>query len=164
MKVMTTRMFTHTGPRRGDVFAESSFAKQIALAEEGYTKPIIKVGNLKSLRTIADVRDAVRAYFMLLTVKPISGEYYNIGGTYTLEIGDLLNHLISISTIKSKLRIVLDESRLRPIDADLQIPNTKKFHDHTGWKPEISFEKTMSDLLDFWRIKIKNYGNKFLDR
>ena len=164
MKVMTTRMFTHTGPRRGDVFAESSFAKQIALAEEGYTKPIIKVGNLKSLRTIADVRDAVRAYFMLLTVKPIGGEYYNIGGTYTLEIGDLLNHLISISTIKSKLRIVLDESRLRPIDADLPIPNTKKFHDHTGWKPEISFEKTMSDLLDFWRIKIKNYGNKFLDR
>ena len=91
MKVMTTRMFTHTGPRRGDVFAESSFAKQIALAEEGYIKPIIKVGNLKSLRTIADVRDAVRAYFMLLTVKPIGGEYYNIGGTYSLEIGDLLN-------------------------------------------------------------------------
>ena len=65
---------------------------------------------------------------------------------------DLLNHLISISTIKSKLRIVLDESRLRPIDADLQIPNTKKFHDHTAGKPEISLE-TMSDLLDFWRIK-----------
>jgi len=164
MKVMTTRMFTHTGPRRGDVFAESSFAKQIALAELGYTKPIIKVGNLKSLRTIADVRDAVRAYFMLLTINPISGEYYNIGGTYSLEVGEVLNHLISISSIKSDLKIELDKSRLRPIDADLQIPNTKKFQDHTGWKPEISFEKTMSDLLNYWRKKIKNEGNNFLLR
>ena len=83
MNVLTTRMFTHTGPRRGDVFAESSFAKQIALAEAGYSKPVIKVGNLKSLRTIADVRDAVRAYFMLLTINPLSGAYYNIGGTYS---------------------------------------------------------------------------------
>ena len=131
MKVMTTRMFTHTGPRRGDVFAESSFAKQIALAEAGYIKPIIKVGNLKSLRTIADVRDAVRAYFMLLTINPKKGEYYNIGGTYSLEVGEVLKYLISISSIKSDLKIEIDKSRLRPIDADLQIPNTKKFQDHT---------------------------------
>ena len=164
MKVITTRMFTHTGPRRGDVFAESSFAKQIALAEAGYTKPIIKVGNLKSLRTIADVRDAVRAYYMLLTINPLGGEYYNIGGTFSIEIGELLNYLISISTIKSELKIELDESRLRPIDADLQIPNTKKFQDHTGWKPEISFEKTMLDLLNYWREKVKNEGNNFLSR
>lgn len=164
MNVITTRMFTHTGPRRGDVFAESSFAKQIALAEAGFIKPIVKVGNLKSLRTIADVRDAVRAYFMLLTINPLGGEYYNIGGTFSLEIGELLNYLISISTIKSDLKIELDESRLRPIDADLQIPNTKKFQDHTGWKPEISFEKTMLDLLNYWREKVKNEGNNFLSR
>ncbi|MDA8668177.1 GDP-mannose 4,6-dehydratase [Alphaproteobacteria bacterium] len=164
MNVITTRMFTHTGPRRGDVFAESSFAKQIALAEAGYIKPIVKVGNLKSLRTIADVRDAVRAYFMLLTINPLGGEYYNIGGTFSLEIGELLNYLISISTIKSDLKIELDESRLRPIDADLQIPNTKKFQNHTGWKPEISFEKTMLDLLNYWREKVKNEGNNFLSR
>lgn len=164
MNVMSTRMFTHTGPRRGDVFAESSFAKQIALAEAGYIKPIIKVGNLKSLRTIADVRDAVKAYFMLLTVNPIAGEYYNIGGKHTLEIGELLNYLISISSIKSNLKIEVDRSRLRPIDADLQIPNTKKFQDHTGWQPEIPFEKTMLDLLNYWREKIKVYGNNFLIR
>ena len=164
MKVMTTRMFTHTGPRRGDVFAESSFAKQIALAEAGYTKPVIKVGNLKSLRTIADVRDAVRAYFMLLTINPIAGEYYNIGGSHNLEVGELLNHLISISSIKSDIKIQLDETRLRPIDADLQIPNTKKFQNHTGWKPEIPFEKSMLDLLNYWRKKIKIEGNNFLDR
>lgn len=164
MKIMTTRMFTHTGPRRGDVFAESSFAKQIALAEKGYIKPIIQVGNLKSLRTISDVRDAVKAYFMLLTIKPIAGEYYNIGGSYTLEIGELLNYLISISSIKSKLKVKLDRTRLRPIDADLQVPNIKKFQNHTGWKPEISFEKTMTDLLNYWRNKVKTEGNKFLTR
>jgi len=164
MKVMSTRMFTHTGPRRGDVFAESSFAKQIALAEYGYAKPIIKVGNLKSLRTIADVRDAVRAYYMLLTVNPVGGQYYNIGGTYHTEIGELLDYLISISTIKSDLRIELDNSRLRPIDADLQIPNTSKFNKHTGWKPEISFEKTMLDLLNYWRKKVRDDGNVFLQR
>jgi len=164
MKVMTTRMFTHTGPRRGDVFAESSFAKQIALAEAGYTKPVIYVGNLKSLRTISDVRDAVRAYFMLVTVNPIGGEYYNIGGTYSLQISELLNYLISISSIKSKLKIELDKSRLRPIDADLQVPNTLKFEKYTGWKPEIPFEKTMLDLLNYWRNKIKKEGNKFLIR
>jgi GDPmannose 4,6-dehydratase len=147
-----------------DVFSESSFAKQIALEEAGYTKPIIKVGNLKSLRTIADVRDAVRAYFMLLTIKPSSGDYYNIGGTFSLEIGELLDYLISISSIKSKLKIELDESRLRPIDADLQVPDTRKFQEHTGWKPEISFEQTMIDLLDYWREKVKKEGNNFLVR
>jgi len=164
MCVITTRMFTHTGPRRGDVFAESSFAKQIALAEAGYTKPVVKTGNLKSLRTIADVRDAVKAYFMLLTVNPIGSEYYNIGGTFSLEIGELLDYLISISTIKSQLKIELDETRLRPIDADLQVPDTKKFQDHTGWQPEIKFEDTMADLLDYWRAKVKKEGNNFLVR
>ena len=163
MNVMSTRMFTHTGPRRGDVFAESSFAKQIALAEFGYIKPIIKVGNLKSLRTVADVRDAVRAYFMLLTINPVGGAYYNIGGTYSLEVGEILDYLISISSIKADLKIELDQSRLRPIDADLQVPNTKKFENHTGWKAEISFEKTILDLQLLAR-KVKNEGNKFLLR
>ena len=165
MTVMTTRMFTHTGPRRGDVFAESSFAKQIAMIEAGYIKePIVKVGNLNSLRTIADVRDAVRAYHMLLTVNPTAGEYYNIGGTYTCEIGDVLNTLIAMSTMKDDIRIVTDPERLRPIDANLQVPNTNKFFKHTGWKPEISFDKTMSDLLNYWRDQIKTNGGKYLIR
>ena len=160
MKVMTTRMFTHTGPRRGDVFAESSFAKQIALAEAGVIKPVIKVGNLKSMRTIADVRDAVRAYYMLVTVNPIPGEYYNIGGNYSCEIGKLLDDIINLSTIKDELKIEVDQNRIRPIDADLQLPDTAKFKKHTGWEPIVPYDKTILDLLNFWREKVeKNNGN-----
>jgi GDPmannose 4,6-dehydratase len=162
MVVMTTRMFTHTGPRRGDVFAESTFAKQIAMIEAGLQEPIIKTGNLQSLRTYADVRDAVRAYYMLVTVNPIAGEYYNIGGTYTCTIGQMLEKLISLSTVKG-IKSVVDPQRLRPIDADLQVPDTNKFQKHTGWKPEYSFEQTMSDLLEFWRGQLKK-GNLYLSR
>ncbi len=153
MKVMTTRMFTHTGPRRGDVFAESSFAKQIALIERNIVPPVVKVGNLKSLRTFADVRDAVRAYYMLVTINPIAGEYYNIGGQYTCTIAQMLDALIGRSTVKN-IEIQEDPDRLRPIDADLQVPDTSKFHKHTGWKPEISFEQTMSDLINYWRERV----------
>lgn len=164
LKIMTTRMFTHTGPRRGDVFAESSFAKQIALAEAGFQDPVIKVGNLNSLRTVADVRDAVRAYYMLVTINPRPGESYNIGGTYTVTVKGILEYLMSISTISEKLDFVIDKNRLRPIDADLQLPSTEKFNKHTGWKPEISFEETMHDLLNYWREKVSKSGNVFLIR
>jgi GDPmannose 4,6-dehydratase len=157
MTVMTTRMFTHTGPRRGDVFAESTFAKQIAMIEAGLIPPVIKTGNLDSLRTWSDVRDAVRAYYLLVTVNPIKGEYYNIGGTYTCTIKEMLNVLIKMSTFdNTKITIETDIERLRPIDADLQVPNTEKFNKHTGWKPEIPFEKTMFDLLEYWRNRIRN--------
>lgn len=163
MTIMTTRMFTHTGPRRGDVFHESTFAKQIAMIEEGLIEPIIKVGNLDSLRTYADVRDAVRAYYMLVTVNPVSGEYYNIGGSYTCKVKDTLNTLINMSPMKNKIRVEVDPERLRPIDADLQIPDCRKFKEHTGWEPEISYQQTMKDLLDYWRQRIKR-GGKFLTR
>lgn len=161
MTVMSTRMFTHTGPRRGDVFAESTFAKQIAMIEVGMIPPIVKTGNLDSLRTWADVRDAVKAYYMLVTVNPQGGQYYNIGGTYTCSVKDMLNHLISLSTVKD-IKVETDPTRLRPIDADLQVPNTAKFQKHTGWKPEISFEQTMLDLLNYWRERVKK--QQFLTR
>lgn len=163
MKVMTTRMFTHTGPRRGDVFAESTFAKQIAMIERDLIPPVVKVGNLESLRTFADVRDAVRAYHMLVTHNPVPGEYYNIGGTYSCTIGEMLNTLIAMSSAKDRIRVETDPERLRPIDADLQVPNTEKFFRHTGWKPVIGFEKTMRDLLDYWRGRVASNQN-FLAR
>jgi GDPmannose 4,6-dehydratase len=162
MTVMTTRMFTHTGPRRSDVFHESTFAKQIAMIEADLIPPVVKVGNLDSLRTYADVRDAVRAYYVLVTVNPIKGEYYNIGGTYTCKVGDTLNTLISLSARKD-IRYEMDPERLRPIDADLQIPNTAKFTAHTGWKPEIPYETTMRDLLEYWRGRVRREG-AFLQR
>ena len=162
MTVMTTRMFTHTGPRRGDVFAESTFAKQIAMIEAGLIPAVVKTGNLESLRTFADVRDAVRAYHMLVTVNPIPGAYYNIGGTYTCTVKEMLQVLISMSSVQD-IRVETDPGRLRPIDADLQVPNTAKFHAVTGWRPTIPFETTMRDLLEYWRERIRG-GQKFLTR
>lgn len=164
MTIMTTRMFTHTGPRRGDVFAESTFAKQIAMIERRLIQPVVKVGNLQSLRTVADVRDAVRAYHLLVTVNPVGGAYYNIGGTHSCTVGDILDSLLAFSPRKSEIRIEVDPDRLRPIDADLQIPNTAKFEAHTGWKPQISHEKTLRDLLDYWRDRIDKEGDRFLTR
>lgn len=161
-KIMTTRMFTHTGPRRGDVFAESTFAKQIAMIEQELIPPVVKVGNLDSLRTFADVRDAVRAYHMLLTIKPTPGEYYNIGGDHVCTVGEMLDTLLGMSTQKN-IKVEVDKERLRPIDADLQIPDTSKFCNHTGWKPEIKFETTMQDLLNYWRERVTN-GKLFLQR
>ncbi|MCD7909874.1 MAG: GDP-mannose 4,6-dehydratase [Clostridium sp.] len=162
LTIMTTRMFTHTGPRRGDVFAESTFAKQIALIEAGYIPPVVKTGNLDSMRTWADVRDAVRAYYMLVTINPQKGAYYNIGGSYSCTVRDMLEKLLSLSTVKN-IKVETDPIRLRPIDADLQIPDTSKFKAHTGWQPEIPFEKTMEDLLNYWRNKVQSNG-EFLDR
>ena len=162
-KVMVTRMFTHTGPRRGDVFAESTFAKQVAMIEQGLIPPTVKTGNLDSLRTWSDVRDAVRAYYMLLTVDPIPGEYYNIGGTFSCTVGEVLEHLISLSECKDDIKVETEEQRLRPLDADLQVPDTSKFTEHTGWKPEITFEKTMRDLLNYWRERVRA-GRTFLTR
>jgi GDPmannose 4,6-dehydratase len=157
-KVLVTRMFTHTGPRRGDVFAESTFAKQIAMIEQGLIPPVVKTGNLQSLRTWSDVRDAVRAYYMLVTINPIPGSYYNIGGTFSCTVNDMLKHLISISTYNDSIRVETEQARLRPLDADLQVPDTSKFQAHTGWQPKIPFEKTMLDLLDYWRERLKSPG------
>ncbi|MDR2125063.1 MAG: GDP-mannose 4,6-dehydratase [Desulfovibrio sp.] len=157
-KCVITRMFTHTGPRRGDVFVESTFAKQIAMIETGLIEPVVKTGNLDSLRTWADVRDAVRAYYMLVTINPVPGECYNIGGEFTCTVRDMLDHLIKLSTRKGSIRIEREPERLRPLDADLQVPDTTKFREHTGWKPEIPFEKTMRDLLDYWRERVAKHG------
>ncbi|MFH1137574.1 MAG: GDP-mannose 4,6-dehydratase [Pseudomonadota bacterium] len=161
-KCLITRMFTHTGPRRGDVFAESTFAKQIAMIERDLVPPVVRTGNLNSLRTWADVRDAVRAYYLLVTVNPIPGSYYNIGGTYSCTVGAMLEHLLGLSTRKD-IKVETEAGRLRPLDADLQLPDTAKFKSHTGWKPVIPFETTMRDLLDYWRGRVRS-GRRFVTR
>jgi GDP-mannose 4,6-dehydratase len=151
IRTIRTRMFTHTGPRRGDVFAMSFFAKQVAAAELGLAKPMIRVGNLKSVRTFCDVRDAVRAYWILVNKCP-PGEVYNIGGNRTMTIGEALDILLTFSKVRCEVQV--DPQLLRPSDVTLQIPCFDKFRDATGWEPEIPPEKTFLDLLDYWREEL----------
>lgn len=151
IRTIRTRMFTHTGPRRGDVFAMSFFSKQIASAELGLGEPIIYVGNLKSVRTFCDVRDAARAYWILVNrCKP--GEVYNVGGNRTSTIEEALNILLSFST--KKFQVKIDPRLIRPSDVTLQIPCIDKFKNETGWEPQIPLEKTLEDLLDYWRKEL----------
>lgn len=146
MKIITTRMFSYLNPRREDLFA-TSFAKQVALIEKGKLK-YLKHGNLKSTRTLIDVRDAMSAYWYAITKGKI-GETYNIGGEKVLEVGNFLEILKSKSNVKIISKV--DKSLLRPTDVTLQIPDSSKFKSHTGWKAKYSFEESLDMLLDFWR-------------
>jgi len=150
-KTLIARLFTHTGPRRGVVFAESNFAYQIAGIEKKKLPPVLHVGNLDSTRTWLDVRDAVRAYYLLATVDPQYGQTYNIAGDHTCTLRQVVDLLLSMT--KVKIEVSVDANRLRPIDANYQVPDTSKFTEHTGFKLEIPFEKTMQDLLDYWRAR-----------
>jgi len=153
IKTIRTRMFTHTGPGRTMMSAECNFAKQIALIEARKQEPIIHHGNLESVRTWADVRDAVRAYYLLVRkCKP--GEVYNIGGKTTKTIGEMLDYLISLSPMKDWIKKELDPKLIRKSDVTLQIPNCSKFIRETGWQPTYTFEQTMQDLLDWWRENV----------
>ena len=99
-----------------------------------------------------------------MTKDPVRDAYDNIGGTYSCTVGKVLDHLISLSPKRAEIRVEVDPDRLRPIDSDLQVPDTSKFEQHTGWRPEIPFEQTMRDLLDYWRQRIAVEGNRFLAR
>jgi GDPmannose 4,6-dehydratase len=148
----------NTGPRRGDVFATSNFAKQIASIEAGLKPPVVRVGNLDSVRTFLDVRDAVKAYWLLANKCP-AGEVYNIGGTETMSVGEMLDKLLKLSRVKN-IEVKKDPARLRPSDVTLQIPCIDKFTKATGWQPQIKFEKTLRDLLDYWRDYFNNKPGK----
>ena len=150
-KCVSTRMFTHTGPRRGDVFAESTFAKQIAEIEKGLKKPEVLVGNLDARRDYTDVRDMVKAYYLAVQ-KCQSGDVYNIASGKSWRIGDVLDLLLSMS--KVKIKVIQDKSRLRPSDVEVLVGDATKFKKQTHWKPEIPFEKTMADLLNYWRERV----------
>jgi GDP-4-dehydro-6-deoxy-D-mannose reductase len=157
LRTFITRMGTHSGPRRSDVFFESTVAKQIALIEAGYQDPVIRVGNLSSTRTFQDARDAVRAYFLLLQASAhgrISpGEYFNIAGDEAYQLPEVVDILISFSTRKD-ITVATDQNRLRPIDADYQMFDNSKIRSTIDWKPEISVRQMFADLLDHWRSEI----------
>ena len=147
LKVVTTRAFNHTGPRRGDVFVTSNFAKQIAEIEKGKS-PIIYVGNLNSRRDFTDVRDMVRAYYLAVH-KCEFGEVYNICSGETRTIQEVLDLLLSMTS--KTIEIKQDQSRMRPSDVEVLQGDYSRFNKQTGWKPTIPFQRTMEDLLNYWR-------------
>lgn len=152
MPIIRTRMFAYLNPRRGDLFA-TSFAMQVARIEAGLQKELLH-GNLDSVRTIIDVRDAMEAYWLAIE-KCVPGEVYNIGGPTTITVGEFLQLLKKKATRRIPSR--LDPTLLRPADVTLQIPDTAKFISQTGWKPKYTFEESVAFLLDHCR---KAVGNK----
>lgn len=154
LPIIRTRMFTYLNPRRLDIFA-TAFAKQVAWIEQGLQKELVH-GNLDSIRTMIDVRDAMRAYWEAM-LSCEAGEVYNIGGTTTMKVGEFLEKLIALSTTNIKTR--LDPSLLRPVDLTLQIPSAKKFISATKWKPKYSFEESMLYLLSYWRQQASKEKN-----
>lgn len=153
MKIVRTRGFNHTGPRRGPVFVCSDFAKQIVDIEQGKRDPVMEVGNLDARRDFTDVRDMVRAYWLSLE-KGKPGKVYNICTGKSYSIKEILDQLIDLSGVKVEVRT--DRGRLRPSDVPLLEGDNSEFTSDTGWKPEIPIEKTLSDLLEFWRTCTKN--------
>lgn len=150
MRIIRTRMFAYLNPRRMDLFA-TSFARQVARIEVGLQEELVH-GNLDSVRTLIDVRDAMRAYWeALLYCEP--GEVYNIGGTTTMTVGEFLQRLIGLANKPIPTR--LDPRLLRPADVTLQIPSVEKFIKATGWKPLYSFDESLQHLLGHWRGQVR---------
>lgn len=154
LKIIRTRMFAYLNPRREDLFA-TSFAKQVAEIEVG-RRQVLLHGNLDSVRTLIDVRDAMTSYWIAVE-RCVFGEAYNIGGITVMKVGDFLEMLKKIATCPIPTKI--DPTLLRPSDVTLQIPDTTKFTAATGWKPQYSFEESLRYLLEYWRKKIKSVAN-----
>lgn len=157
LRTFVTRMGTHSGPRRSDVFFESTVAKQIALIEANLQEPVIKVGNLSSTRTFQDARDAVRAYFLLIEASALGkipcGEYFNIAGEEAFQLPEVIEILLSMST-RRDIKVETDTNRFRPIDADYQMFDNNKIRSVINWKPQIPARKMFEDLLNHWRDEI----------
>ncbi len=151
MRVVLTRTFHHTGPGRGEAFAESSFARQIAEIEHGLREPVIEVGNLDAVRDFTDVRDVVRSYLLLLE-KGEPGQAYNVCSGRGRRIRDVLDLLLASSSARVELRV--DENRLRPSDVPAQVGDPSRLRAATGWQPRIPLEETLADLLADWRARV----------
>jgi GDP-4-dehydro-6-deoxy-D-mannose reductase len=151
LQAIRTRGFNHTGPRRGDVFVTSSFAKQIAEIEKKKRPPVIHVGNLEAKRDFTDVRDMARAYWLSLE-KGVAGEVYNIGSGRAYSMQEVLDLLMSLS--RSKMEVKVDPARLRPSDVPVLLSDSSKFRALTGWRPMIPFKQTILDLLNYWRERV----------
>lgn len=153
LRVIRMRAFNHSGPRRGEFFVDSNFAKQIAEIERGVRQPEIAVGNLEAVRDFSDVRDIVRAYFLAIT-KCEPGEIYNISSGKGVKIGDMLEKLLSLAAVKN-IRIIKDQARFRPSDVPVLIGDSGKFRAVSGWRPEHDYlNQTLPDMLNYWRERV----------
>ena len=153
LHVVRTRTFNHEGPRRGESFVLSNFAKQIAEIEQGLKAPVVEVGNLDAIRDFTDVRDVVRAYVLALDACT-PGDVYNIGSGNTWRIGDALEKMLGFSS--ANIQVKQDSARMRPSDVPILHCDATKFKAQTGWKPEIPFEQTLRDTLDYWRQRVNH--------
>ncbi|MBT3363055.1 MAG: GDP-mannose 4,6-dehydratase [Chloroflexi bacterium] len=151
LKIVRTRAFNHTGPRRGDVFVVSDFARQIALIESGKKAPLMEVGNLDAIRDFSDVRDVVSAYWLSLE-KGEPGEVYNICAGKGWTIKEMLDMLLAMSNKDIKVEQKAD--RYRPSDVPILLGDNTKFREKTGWEPKIPFEQTLADILSYWRARV----------
>ena len=148
LDLVVTRSFNHTGPRQAPDFVAPSMAKQIALIERGGLEPVIKVGNLDAQRDVTDVRDVVRAYAALMQ-SGRTGVVYNVASGVARSIRSILDALVSRS--KVPVTIEVDQARMRPNDVPVVVGNYSRLKAATGWRPEISFDQTLDDLLNYWR-------------
>ena len=145
MNIVVTRAFNHTGPGRGEMYAESSFAKQIVNIENGKQK-MLNHGSLLAVRNYTDVRDIVKAYMLAIDLPP---DVYNICSNQNITIHDMLDILIDLSSLPIPHKEM--DSLKRPVDFSFKEPACKKFTKLTGWKPEIELRQTLEDLLNYWR-------------
>jgi GDP-4-dehydro-6-deoxy-D-mannose reductase len=150
--IVRTRAFNYTGPGENPSFVCSSFAKQIAEIEQERIPPIIHVGNLDARRDFTDVRDVVRGYWLALE-RGKAGEVYNVCSGTSYAIRQALDLLLKMSS-KKGIEIVHDPDRLRPSDVPIQVGDFSKIKQQTGWEPMIPFDKTMGDLLEYWRTQV----------
>lgn len=151
VEIVRTRTFPHTGRRRGAVFAESSFARQIAEIERERAAAVIHVGNLDAIRDFSDVREVIHAYLLLLQ-KGVSGATYNVCSGKGVAMRDILNALIGLSTIKVEVRV--DPSRLRPSDLPVLIGDPRRLRQATGFAPSGNLDGALADLLADWRLAV----------
>jgi GDP-4-dehydro-6-deoxy-D-mannose reductase len=151
LPVVRTRTFHHTGPRRGENFAESSFARQLAEIEAGRREPVLEVGNLDAVRDFTDVRDVVRAYWALLE-RGRAGEVYNVCSGTGIRMRDLLQVLIGVSGLRIDVRV--DPARLRASDVPELVGDPSRIRADLGWQPSIPLERSLRDLLHYWRERV----------
>ena len=149
MNIIFVRAFNHIGARQGKNFVVPDFASKIVKIEKSAV-PVLKVGNLDTLRDFTDVRDIVRGYLMLLESGKI-GESYNIGSGNVIKIKDILKKLINLSS--KKIKIEIDKEKFRPVDVPIVQCDNSKIKKDTGWSPEISIDETLKEVLEYWRGK-----------